>query len=230
MKGGGAYASRRSPYLRILPIVVQNVRQLTIQQMELRFNSLQMAKPTILIVGTLDTKLEENLFLREQILDSGTCFVEVRLFVEFSIISILYRSLKASSDLQETFARVVDTMASPNPMCRKRPPSCVDELTTHLGPRRGQSSHQRSRTLRRRRTHLTQTWKRFLNHAAWGVHQRDDQNMHPHRARLSHLISNTRNSLSSGHQRVLASHSTYAELLSDRISEAAGIDRGQWGH
>lgn len=36
-----------------------------------------MAKPTILIVSTLDTKLEETLFLRDQILTSGTCSVKV---------------------------------------------------------------------------------------------------------------------------------------------------------
>jgi uncharacterized protein (UPF0261 family) len=39
-----------------------------------------MAKPVILIVGTLDTKLEENLFLRDEILGSGTCTVKVSTF------------------------------------------------------------------------------------------------------------------------------------------------------
>lgn len=35
------------------------------------------SKPTILIVGTLDTKLEENLYLRSSILNQGTCQTKI---------------------------------------------------------------------------------------------------------------------------------------------------------
>ena len=36
-----------------------------------------MAKPSILIVGTLDTKRDETLFLRSQILSHGSCSVRI---------------------------------------------------------------------------------------------------------------------------------------------------------
>lgn len=36
-----------------------------------------MDKPTILIVGTLDTKRDETLFLRSQILSYGSCLVKI---------------------------------------------------------------------------------------------------------------------------------------------------------
>ena len=36
-----------------------------------------MAKPTILVVGTLDTKRDETLFLRSQILSHGSCYVKL---------------------------------------------------------------------------------------------------------------------------------------------------------
>ena len=36
-----------------------------------------MDKPTILVVGTLDTKRDETLFLRSQILSHGTCSVKI---------------------------------------------------------------------------------------------------------------------------------------------------------
>jgi uncharacterized protein (UPF0261 family) len=67
-----------------------------------------MDKPTILIVGTLDTKRNETLFLRSQILSRGSCSVK---------ILDVGRTLQRAEDLQipadELVPRMLRTMDPP---------------------------------------------------------------------------------------------------------------------
>jgi uncharacterized protein (UPF0261 family) len=73
-----------------------------------------MAIPTILIVGTLDTKLDETIFLRDQILSSGTCSVKVRR-TYFSVRGYMDQELfiyAAPISIEMSFSRGIDKMAS----------------------------------------------------------------------------------------------------------------------
>ena len=69
---------RGASYLMRCAIVDEDVGARHRSQIGRPYQTTRMAIPTILIVGTLDTKLDETLFLRDQILSSGTCSVKVR--------------------------------------------------------------------------------------------------------------------------------------------------------
>lgn len=116
--------------------MVENVSQPESKQIGGQYRTEKMAKPTILIVGTLDTKLEETLFLRDQILSSGACSVKVRTFLRFSVSAAchtVYRtlSLLCNSSMARDVAAVssLDKQFAPGD-----PASYGNELTKHIGP------------------------------------------------------------------------------------------------